>query len=109
MQRWGRIAGLGGSILLAMGLVACGSPVSGASTAKGVHKHHAAASHTKRVKPILRYGPIPWPSQLKADKTDPHGYVLTTKAQIKKLPKPVAAAVRTALKTEKQYLTSSPA
>lgn len=107
MNGWGRIGAMGGSLLLAMTLTACGATPSGASPANPSGGHRVAGPAAKPFVARLRYGPIPWPSQLKADKTDPQGYVVTSKAQIKKLPKPVAAAVRTALKTESQYVATA--
>lgn len=107
MNGWGRIGAMGGALLLAIGLAACGSPSSGASAADPNSGHRVAGSAAKPFVAQLKYGPISWPSQLKADKTDPQGYVVTSKAQIKELPKPVAAAVRTALKTESQYVATA--
>ena len=105
MNGWGRIGAMGGSLLLAMTFAACGATPSGASAAHPDAGHRrAAATRSGKVRSALKYGSIPWPSQLTSDKTDPKGYVLTSKAQIKKPPKSVGGAGRTALKNERQHV-----
>jgi len=113
---WTRIATVGATLALALGLSACGAASGGVTAAKptgGTHPKAAGGTHVtappvpKAYADHLTYGPIGWPAGVGTPTPHVQGYVLTTTAQLKEIPKAVAKAVRTALRTEANYVDTA--